>query len=110
MPAGRPPICAHPAKPFRTLRDAARHNQLVLLRCNLCKRGSTFLATDLVKVVDTNHPIHIPPLACSQCGQVEFVAIRIENISYKDRGRLVIRKLVGSKQVWLWQNKVLEEK
>ena len=98
MPAGHPPIRAHPAKPFRTLRDAARHGQLVLLRCNLCKRGATFLATDLVQVFDPDLPVHIPPLPCSQCKKIEYVDIRIESLCHKDRGRLIIRRLVGTFQ------------
>ncbi|WP_425655740.1 hypothetical protein [Roseobacter sp. EG26] len=109
MPQSIPPIRAHPGKPFRTLGDAAHDNQLVLMRCNMCRRGATFLASDLVQVVDPKHPVHLPPLPCSQCNSIEYVDIRVKASGYKDHGALVVRRLVGSKKVWLWENKVLGE-
>ena len=109
MPVGPPPIRAHPSKPFRTLADAARDNQLVLLRCNYCKRGATFLASDLVQVVDPLSPTHKAPLPCSKCGKHEYVDIRIKSIDHKDYGKLAVRKLIDHRTIPLWRNKLLGE-
>ncbi|WP_394181151.1 hypothetical protein [Yoonia maritima] len=109
MPAGHPPIRAHPAKPFRTLRDAAVSGEVVLIRCGLCRRGATFLASDLIQVVDPMHPVHLPPFGCSKCGTTEYIDIRMATPQSKDVGLMPVRRLVGSKKVWLWQDKVLGE-
>ena len=86
MPAGHPPIRAHPAKPFRTLRDAAASGEVVLMRCGLCRRGATFLASHLIQVVDPMHPVHLPPFGCSKCGTTEYTDIRMATPQSKDVG------------------------
>lgn len=110
MPAGHPPIIAHPSKPFRTLRDAARDGQIINIRCNYCRRGATFLASDLIQVVDPKHPVHLPPFGCSKCGKMDCVDVRAQTVSAIDIGRMRIRKLVGQKTVSIWRNQVLGDK
>ncbi|WP_159087090.1 hypothetical protein [Loktanella sp. Alg231-35] len=107
MPAARPPIRAHPAKPFRTISDAARAGQIVEIKCNLCKRGLNFLAVDLVQVIDPNHPMHIAPFGCSKCKTMEYVSIDTRSTNVGDVGRLPVRKLMGQRQSWVWKNGVL---
>ena len=68
------PIRAHPAKPFRTIADAARSHQLLTLRCNLCRRRMSYLASDLVQVIDPTWPIHVPPFGCGKCGK-DYVTV-----------------------------------
>ena len=109
MPAARPPIKAHPSKPFYTFGDAARGKQLVLLRCNLCNRGVTLLAEDVIKIIDPKSPTHLPPLPCSKCGSSEYVDCRIERQRETDRGLLHVRRLVGFRQVPIWRDKLLGE-
>lgn len=62
MPASNPPIRAHLGKPFRTMKDAALSHQVLTLRCNLCRRRVTYLASDLVEIVGHDWPLHIPRL------------------------------------------------
>lgn len=107
MPAARPPIRAHPAKPFRTITDAAKAGQIVEIKCNLCRRGMNFMASDLAQVIDPNHPIHIPPFACSKCKTLEYVHIDTRSPSAGDVGRLPVRKLMGQRHTWVWKSSVL---
>jgi len=100
MPAGHPAIRAHPAKPFHTVRDAARNGQLIVQQCNLCRRRVNFLATDLVKVVDPMHPTHIPIFPCGKCRTLEYVHIRVKSASPADIGKIVIRRPDRVVQTW----------
>ncbi|MEJ6396035.1 hypothetical protein V8J82_22460 [Gymnodinialimonas sp. 2305UL16-5] len=93
MPAGIPPVVAHPGKPVRTLGDAARDGQLVTLRCNLCRRQITFLASDLADVFGHKHPIHVAPCECKQCGKYEYVRIRVRSPGAEDFGRLKVWRM-----------------
>lgn len=109
MPAGRPPITAHPGKPFRTLADAAREGQLIQLQCNLCRRSAYFLATDLIKAVDPRHPLHIPPFACSKCKTMEYMRMSVRLPQAGDYGRLPVRRLDRVVQVQKWRDGLLGE-
>lgn len=100
MPAGHPPITAHPAKPFYTLGDAAKSGQLIVQRCNICRRTVNFLATDLIKIVDPKHPTHIPVFPCGQCRSREFVRIKVESARPADIGKIVIRRPGQLIQKW----------
>ncbi|SMX31961.1 hypothetical protein COL8621_00665 [Actibacterium lipolyticum] len=100
MPAGYPPIHPHPGKPVRTIRDAARDGQLMILRCRLCRRCVHFLAADLVEVVEASHPCHIAPFGCSKCGSCDYVDIQWRSPAPGDIGTLLIRRPVGWKRVW----------
>jgi hypothetical protein len=100
MPAGHPPIRAHPAKPFNTLADAARNGQLIVQRCNLCRRRINYLATDLIGVADPKHPTHIPLFPCGKCGTNEYVSIRVESAGADKIGKVVIRRPGKLVQKW----------
>lgn len=100
MPAGIPPVRAHPGKPFRTIRDAAKDGQLMVLRCNLCRRCVHFLAVDLVEVIDPKHPCHIPPFACSKCQTKEYVDVSWRNPQPGEIGELPVRRPAGWVMKW----------
>ncbi|MFS4583773.1 hypothetical protein [Phaeobacter sp. C3_T13_0] len=100
MPASTPPVRAHPAKPFRNLRDAARDGQLVVLRCTLCRRCVHYLANDLAEVVGDKHPVHIPPFPCSKCRTAEHVTITCRSPHPGDLGQIMVRRPAGWKRIW----------
>ncbi|QDC11291.1 hypothetical protein FHY55_19540 [Oceanicola sp. D3] len=107
MPAGRPPIRAHPSKPFRSSKDAAVDGLLLLIRCNLCRRAIYSTPSDLMKIVDPQHPLHLPPFPCSRCGQTEYVEMRQHRPAHGDYGRIPIRKLEKVVEVKIWKNVML---
>ncbi len=100
MPAPPPPIHAHPAKPFYTLRDAARDGRLIVMRCYLCSRCVHFLATDLVEVLDPSTPMHLPPFKCSRCKTDEHIGIRLRSPHPGEIGSLPIRRPAGFVRKW----------
>ncbi|WP_298938018.1 hypothetical protein [uncultured Ruegeria sp.] len=99
MPASNPPIRAHPAKPFRTMKDAARSHQVLTLRCNLCRRRVSYLASDLVEIVGADWPVHIPPFACHKDGS-EYVQVEVWNPRAEDIGRVPVRRPGRVIQTW----------
>jgi hypothetical protein len=84
------------------LRDAAREGQLIVLRCNLCRRRVNFLVTDLIKLMD---PTHIPIYPCGRCGTKAYVRISVEAARTEDIGKIVIRR--PSKLIQTWRSAVL---
>jgi len=80
---------------------------LVELRCNLCRRGATYLAHDLLPVCGADHPAHVAPFACTRCGTAEFVRVRTRVPALEEYGRLAIRRPV--EQVWKWRSGLLGE-
>jgi hypothetical protein len=109
MPVGHPPVRAHPGKPFRTLADAAKQGQLVVLRCNHCRRTTYFLASDLVVFVGPDHPAHVPPMACSRCRKTDYVNVDLLSPRPGDYGRLDVRRLVDVVTVHKWKTVKLGE-
>jgi len=80
---------------------------LVELRCNMCRRGVSFLAHDLLPVCGADHPVHVAPFDCTHCGTAEFVRVRTRVPSLEEYGKLAIRRPVA--QVWKWRSGMLGE-
>lgn len=99
MPAPNPPIRAHPANPFRTIAEAARSHQLLTLHCNFCRRRMTYLASDLMQVLDPKWPVHIPPFGCNTCGK-EYVSVACWSPKSEDLGRVAVRRPFNVIQTW----------
>jgi len=99
MPASRPPIRAHPGKPFRTLADAAGDNQVMTIKCNLCRKKISFIASDLVAVVGPDWPVHIPPFGCSKCGK-EYINVEFWRVQPEHLGRVAVRRPFKLVQKW----------
>lgn len=70
-------ITAHPAKPLPCLADAAKDGQLLLVRCNMCKRSHHFLAADLLAFLNPKHPLHRPSFPCLYCRSTEYVSMKV---------------------------------
>ena len=99
----------HPAKPIRTLQDAANDGQIIALRCNFCRRLINYLATDLVEVLNPSRPVDAPPFACSRCGTASYMDVRVKTPSAGDYGHLIIRRLLGVRSISEWENRPLGE-
>ncbi|VVT15993.1 conserved hypothetical protein [Hoeflea sp. EC-HK425] len=99
----------HPAKPFRTLQDAAEDGQIISVRCNLCRRLTNYLATDLVEVLNPSRPVDVPPFGCSRCGTADYIDVCVKTPSTGDYGHLIIRRLLGVRTVSEWGNHPLGE-
>lgn len=107
MPEGYSKYHRHPGKPVRTLQDAANDQQIIIVRCDHCRRLVNYLATDLVQVLNPSRPVDAPPFACSKCGTANYMIVRVKTPSLADHGHLVIRRLLGVKSVWEWGNRTL---
>ncbi|WP_417415858.1 hypothetical protein [Hoeflea sp.] len=107
MPEGYSKYHRHPGKPARTLQDAANDQQIIIVRCDHCRRLVNYLATDLVQVLNPSRPVYAPPFACSKCGTANYMIVHVKTPSLADHGHLVIRRLLGVKSVWEWGNRAL---
>lgn len=97
----------HPAKPVRTLQDAANDGQIVVIRCGLCRRQINYLATDMVQVLNPARPVDAPPFACSRCGTADYMSVKVKTPSAGDYGHLTIRRLLRIRSVSEWGNRLL---
>lgn len=107
MPETHHPVHPHPARPHRTLEDAAKDGMVLELKCNGCHRKVTYLALDLLAVCGPRHPVHVPPWPCGKCRTSEYVSVRARVPYLEEYGRLPIRRPVG--QVWKWRVGLLGE-
>lgn len=93
----------YPGKTY-TLRAAAEHGQLLVLRCNLCHRAVTFLASDLIRVLDPDRDALQPPFRCSSCGEIHFLRVTLRLPEAGDWGHLVIRRPGPIIHTQTWRN------
>ena len=77
---------------IHTLGEAARQNQLIVLKCNLCRRSATYLASDLAKVLAPENDALLPPFACSRCGTTQYMRVSVRPPEAGDWGNLVVRR------------------
>lgn len=103
MPEAYIPERPYPGKgkPY-TVAEAAAHNQLIICRCNRCKRLVRYLAADLVVVKGANWDAIRAPFGCSKCGSDEWIRVDIHTPAPGDYGHLVIRRPshVVTTQMW----------
>jgi len=99
MPASIPPVREYPGKPFRKMKDAAQYHQVITLRCNLCHRRMSYLASDLVDIVGPDWPVHRAPFPCHKHGR-EYVDVKVWSPSSEDLGRVAIRRPARVIQTW----------
>jgi len=74
------------------LKHAAEWGQLMIVKCNLCGRSVTYLATDLVTLLDPGRPALEVPFSCSRCGTDEFIRVTLNSPYGGDWGSLDIRR------------------
>ena len=86
------------------LRDAAAQNQLVSVKCNLCRRAVTFLATDLIAFCDPAQPALTVPFPCSRCQTTEFMRVTLGSAVDGDWGNLTIRRPGPVRVIQTWRS------
>jgi len=102
MPEGYPPSRHYPGK-FHRLRDAAEIGQLVVVRCVRCRRGATYLASDLVQFLDPLRDAREPPFTCSKCGTTDSLKVSLKLPDAGDWGSLTVRRPGPVKVTQTWR-------
>jgi hypothetical protein len=93
---------SYPGKTYR-LRDAAENGQLVVVTCGLCRRAATYLASDLVQLLNPERDALEPPFPCSRCGKAEYVTVKLRLPSEGDWGSLVVRRPRPIRRIRTWR-------
>ncbi|WP_417311021.1 hypothetical protein [Devosia sp.] len=106
MPA--PPWNApnYPSKQH-TLGHAAEMGQLMVLRCNLCRRSATYLAADLAALLGPHRDALTPPFACSGCGKTRYIRVTLRPPDAGDWGRLTVRRPGPIRRTQTWRSVLL---
>lgn len=86
------------------LRHAAAENQLLIVKCNLCRRSITYLATDLVTVCDPGQPALTVPFACSKCRCTAFMRVTLTSPMAGDYGHIVVRRPGPVRRIQTWRD------
>jgi hypothetical protein len=86
------------------LRHAAHANQIVVCRCNLCRKLVRYLATDLVTILNPDRDALEPPFICSGCGKIEFIYVKLTSPVPGDVGHLMLRRPgpLRVTRTWRW--------
>lgn len=74
------------------LKHAAEWGQLIIVRCNGCRRSATYLAADLVELLDPERPALWPPFPCPRCKTDEYIRVTLNSPYGEDYGRMLIRR------------------
>lgn len=102
MPEGYVSARPYPGKRYR-LKHAAQEGQLVTLRCGLCHRAVTYLASDLVELVNPEQDVHIPPFQCGKCGKLDYLQVTLRMPAAGDYGNLTIRRPGPVRRTQTWK-------
>ncbi len=86
-----------------TLDDLAVDGRLVVVRCNLCRRTTYFLASDLVRYYGGSTLFASLFSRCSKCGKSEYMSVSHRFPDLDDDGALTIRR---PRQVWQWRDEI----
>lgn len=102
MPESHPPARRYPGK-YHRLKDAAALGQLIVVRCSLCRRSATYLAADLVAIIDPAHDASEPPFNCSKCGKADYMRVTLRLPAAGDWGSLPVRRPGPLKVTQTWR-------
>lgn len=86
-----------------TIADIAIDGKIFVVRCNLCRRTTYFLASDLAKFYGDQYLIKDLFHRCSQCGKHEYMHVSHRFPDYDDDGALTIRR---PRQRWHWTDEI----
>ena len=106
MPA---PYYKQKSKHRYTLREAARHGNMLQVRCYVCLRpAQVFLASDLLQLLDEQCDAYAPPFPCPRCGSADFVDVQLRTPLDAEVGKLIVRRLVRIDKIPRWRNEPYE--
>lgn len=103
MPDQFPSAHPYPGRHYR-LGEAAADGQLIIVRCEGCKRSVRYLASDLVTLLDPKRYAHLPPFPCGRCGTADRMKVRFHAPSPGDYGHLVVRRPGAVKVTQMWRS------
>jgi hypothetical protein len=86
-----------------TIDDIARDGRIFVVRCNLCRRTTYFLATDLAHYYGGKTLVSTLFRRCSTCGKSEYMHVGHRFPDLDDDGALTIRR---PRQVWQWRDEL----
>jgi len=89
------------------LQDAAANGELVTALCMLCFRSRTYLASDLVAIIDPDGDAQAPPFACGHCGTGEHMKVTLRMPEPGDYGAVEVRRPAGVRRTQLWKTVLL---
>lgn len=84
-----------------TIDDIAIDGRLFVVRCNLCRRTTYFLASDLAAYYGGKTLISSLFNTCSMCGKSEYMHVGHRLSDLDDDGTLTIRR---PRQIWQWRD------
>nr|WP_306264936.1 hypothetical protein [Pararhizobium sp. IMCC3301] len=87
--------------------DAAKAGQLILVKCNLCRRAIYFLASDLVNVLNPDNTARNVPFPCSKCGKTDYINVTLRFPAMGDYGHLKLRRPDEVKHIQTWRTVTL---
>lgn len=102
MPEAFPKERPYPGTYVR-LRDAAQAHQLIVVKCKGCRRVVRFLAEDLVRTLDPDRDVTLPPFPCSKCGSTARLQIDVVSASSSDVGLMEIRRPGPVQRTQTWR-------
>ena len=86
-----------------TIADIAIDGRIFVVRCNLCRRTTYFLASDLALYYGEKTLIHDLFHRCSRCGKFEYMHVSYRAPDFDDDGALTIRR---PRQIWQWTDEI----
>jgi NAD-dependent SIR2 family protein deacetylase len=86
-----------------TIADIAIDGKIFVVRCNLCRRTTYFLATDLAMYFGPTYLVSDLFPRCSKCGKREYMYVGHRFPDLDDDGALTIRR---PRQVWQWTDEI----
>lgn len=92
-----------------TLGDLAKDNRIFVVRCNLCRRTSHFLARDLAQVYGDATKMHSVFDTCSKCGRSQFLHVGTRLPNADDIGKLKVRRPKLVSVNWSWREVAYED-
>lgn len=93
----------HPYRKPYSLGQAADDGQLLVVRCNGCRRTLHYLASDLVEFFGREQPAHKPPFSCTRCGNDHLMHVSLRSPEAGDYGHLLVRRPAEIVEIQKWR-------
>jgi hypothetical protein len=91
------------------LKHAAALGQLVVLRCNYCRRSVNFLASDLASLLGPERDALDPPFPCSKCRRTDYLRVTLKLPLPGDCGAILVRRPGPVRRIQTWRTVLLGE-
>lgn len=102
MPLGFPKERPYPGK-YVKLRDAAAGHQIVVVTCKGCRRIVRFMAEDLIRILDPERDVTLPPFRCSTCRTTAHLKVEVISPSASDVGLMEVRRPGPVQRTQTWR-------